>query len=216
MVLKTWMAIAGATTSAALLSSALPAQAVSFTLGGQGCATSTCVDFAEAGYSVTGGSVIAPATSVTDEYLTPGTDSGTEGSVESYNVLSTGSSPDGVTPYLEITGLTNTFEMFWGSVDTYNQVEFFSGGSSTGSVDGSQVASVFSPGLIPNTMGNFNFDTYISFEGEFDSVRLSTAGVAFEAATAQKDVPEPTAVLGLAAIGLLGGGLLKRGQQLVG
>ena len=48
---------------------------------------------------------------------------------------------------------------------------------------------------------NFQFDQYVRFTGMFDSVELSSDGVAFEVATAAA-VPQP-GMLGLMGLGLV-------------
>lgn len=165
-------------------------------------------------------------------------------SVKSYSVTSQVDQPlgSGANTAIEVTDLDGSFEFFWGSVDSHNIVEFFNtsvdainpfftftGGDLAAAINGGGLFSVpggTGPDGALNNQGNFDFDAYVSFTSEgindfFDKVVLSTApksdglgnGIAFEVAAAAA-VPEPASILGLAAVGLLGGGsLLKRKGQ---
>ncbi|HEY5755903.1 MAG TPA: PEP-CTERM sorting domain-containing protein [Steroidobacter sp.] len=106
------------------------------------------------------------------------------------------------------------FGLYWGSMDDYNTLNFFSGGSLVGSIKGSDViaqgvalGNQTAPGS--NRYVNFFFDT------TFDRIDFATTNFAFESdnhAFAKTSVPEP-ATLGLFGIGLLGAGLARRRRK---
>lgn len=228
MSIKNLSTIAGLAAGAAMVLSAGTAQAVSFSILGYECPTTTCVDLGAGGYDVTGGAVLSGT--FPNKALTPGSNNKVAPDlindaykVTSYNVVSRKDEPvAGAINPIYVTGLGGAFDFFWGSVDTYNIIEFFHSGTSVGTFTGSDIAA-FVSGLTgntitPNNVGNYHFDAYVLFEGMFDSAKLSVhetlgTGVAFEVAT-KTAVPEPTAVLGLVAVGLLSGGsMLKRKSQ---
>lgn len=177
---------------------------------GEAC-PGTCVDLASSGLDATGGGIVDPAASVDGQYKTPGEDTGNSGNVASYNVTSSLNSPEGATIAIEVTGLDNFFDFYWGSVDSYNILTFWSGdiGTSTSfSYDGDDLVSDLGLG---GSGPNYNFDRYVSFTGNGDFsfsalVLSSTNGVAFELA---RSVPAPGA-LGLLGVGLLGLGFAGR------
>lgn len=167
-LLSTSLSLIGTAAAVALTASASQAAALSFggitgtadlfTVGG------TYSSLQDAGYSATGIEV-DPAKSSTNKYLTPGADTvfsqdtkfqnpSTPG-VRSYSVASTGDKPDGVTSEIEITGLTGALSFLWGSVDTYNTINFFDGGTNVGSLTGTTLATALGS-FTANTAGNYN------------------------------------------------------------
>ncbi|MEM6434316.1 MAG: PEP-CTERM sorting domain-containing protein [Cyanobacteria bacterium P01_D01_bin.115] len=217
----------GLVAGAAVTMSVAPAHAVSFTVTGHECPTALCTDLASAGYTVDEGLVTSG--SIKNSTLTPGTDDKTSvdsvddsSSVVSYNVASIGTQPVGVTNLIEVSGLDGMFEFFWGSVDTFNVIEFFDGGVSVGIFDGTDIAEAVGLSTSDaNAQGNYHFDAFVNFAGVFDSVKLSNQVtgdasketlIAFEVAAAS--VPEPASLLGLAAFGLVSAGsLMNRKKQ---
>lgn len=189
----------------------------------------TCYDLATAGYAITGISsvsqpwstglsvgVVAPAAFVSGKYKTPGYDSLAAGeisnaqfhAVKSYNVTSSKDYPGGaINPDL-VTGLDNRFSFYWGSIDNYNNIDFYSGTTKVASLNGNDIVTLLGLEPVSTTTGhNYGTDGYFSFTGganyHFDSVVLSSKnGVAFEYAA----VPEPStlALFGLGLVGLAG------------
>jgi hypothetical protein len=99
--------------------------------------------------------------------------------------------------------LSCTFDFYWGSIDSYNIVDFYLGNAFvtyTGT-------DAFLASGASGSANNFGTDGYFSFVGDVDKVVLSsTNGMAFEVAGA---VPEPgTSVL--PSLGLAGLGAARR------
>lgn len=188
-------------------------------LGGEACIAPTCTDFATAGYTVQGGAVLDE--SEPNVALKPGSDTGNEGAVSSFNVTSSIDNPAGATDSMMVSNLDSSFGFYWGSVDSYNGVSFNFGDESIYEFSGEYLAELLETGTSPNygTDQYVNFlagprkggsawgeDDWVADGNTFDSVTFySFGGVAFEVAAAPVAVPEP------AAIGLLGLGLLSLG-----
>lgn len=192
---------------------------------GEECIATTCTDLASAGYSdVQGGPVLYE--SEPNVALKPGSDTGNEGAVSSFNVKSSIDNPAGATDPMMVSNLDSSFGFYWGSVDSYNVVSFNFGLESIYEFSGEHLAELLGTGTSPN----YGTDQYVNFlagprkggsawgEGDwvadgntFDSVTFynSPGGVAFEVAAAPVAVPEPAAI-GLMGLGLLSLGLARR------
>ncbi len=115
-------------------------------------------------------------------------------------------------------GLVDYFGLYWGSIDKYNSVEFKKGGTSLVTFGGQQIADlVKSTYNLPTSQyanwhskyTNVYVDFFASTDAQlFDTVILSSTGVAFEsdnhAYRSVKPVPVPGMALGvIAAAGAL-------------
>jgi hypothetical protein len=109
-------------------------------------------------------------------------------------------------------GMHHYLGMLWGSVDTFNRLEFFSGATSLGFLTGSNIVAAANgdQGVMGTYYANITSDL------AFDRVVASSSDYAFEfdnvaydTSSTPNGVPEPAA-LGLLGLGLLGTGFVRR------
>jgi hypothetical protein len=119
-------------------------------------------------------------------------------------------SPQSIT-VTNLIGTYNYFGLWWGSVDTYNRLDFYLTGSTA------PVASIYGTdipipgGVLYGDQTNHATNLYVNFLGLplFDSFKMTSTQYAFEVdniALGNVSVPEPTTMLllGLGLIGLAG------------
>ena len=104
-------------------------------------------------------------------------------------------------------GSYNYFGLYWGSLDTYNSISFYNGGSLVGTYGGAQIF----PLLANGGQGDWASNRYVNFfftAGDvFDHIVLTSTNYAFESdnhAFGNIKVPEPgsLAMFGFALLGL--------------
>lgn len=144
-----------------------------------------------------------------------------QGSVLDHSVPGMSAQPAGdTTPYLSVAypdergietftaaaGTTyNYFGLYWGSIDTYNNIRFYSDGQLLAQVSGLnliQQSSLFGNQTSPLTNRYVNF---LFTDKTFDKVEFNTVGYAFESDNhAYANVPEPgtLALMGAAITGI--------------
>jgi hypothetical protein len=101
----------------------------------------------------------------------------------------------------------NYFGLFWGSIDSYNVISFFSGDTYVASFSGSDLPSLTASG----DQTEWSSNRYINFDfgpSSFNTVKFISSGFAFESdnhAYRNASVPEPMnmALMGLGLCGLL-------------
>jgi len=108
-------------------------------------------------------------------------------------------------------GFYSYFGIWWGSMDTYNTLEFYNGNTLVASVTGSEVANPSANGN--QTFGGTNRYVNIFFNWnteKFDNFIMKSTQYAFEADNIALATPEPVSML-LFGTGLLGvGGYIRR------
>lgn len=182
---------------------AAPAQAALFSLSAAGVQTTTVAnatvvdfnDYSTSGYASAAGQYLIVQGNLSGKYAAPKDDTTPFLSVP--NPVANGQAT------FELGTLASYFGLYWGSMDSYNTLEFLRDGAVVASFTGSQITAVADGNQAAdrtNRYVNFTFgaDQY------FNAVRLKSNGFAFESDNhAFVAVPAPAAV-GLLGLGLLG------------
>lgn len=108
-----------------------------------------------------------------------------------------------------------TFTMLWGSIDSYNTIQFLSGNTVVGSKTGTDVINQFALGGSPSNYEKVGLFTFGFDQGEtFDTVRFLSSQAAFEFALAPAPAPVPLPAAGwLLAVGVAGLGAAARKRK---
>ncbi|MBG1263307.1 PEP-CTERM sorting domain-containing protein [Nostoc commune] len=111
------------------------------------------------------------------------------------------------------------FGLYWGSIDTYNFVDVYSGGKLLKTFSGADVPGAPANGTQSGSVNNVYVNLLADKGESFDKVVLRSTGLAFETDNHSyrlASVPEPTATLGLLAFGVMSAGsFVKRKSKLV-
>ena len=164
-------------------------------------------------YSATTGIVIG---SVDGEYATPFGDTSYYLTVAPSGLQNIKGSGDETITFAKS---IDYFGLYWGSVDTYNYVDVYSGGKLLKTFSGADVPGAPANGTQSGSANNV-YVNLLADKGEtFDKVVLRSTGLAFETDNHSyrlASVPEPTAILGLLAFGVVSAGsFMKRRSKLV-
>ena len=220
--------------TAVFFMSANPAGAVSLTIGnstsvtGEGQKTNTpgtkTIDFNSGtatdpnGFATYSGSNGIVEGSVTNQYAAPLGDNSyylTVAPSDNQNIPGSGNET------ISFANPIDYFGFYWGSIDAYNYVSVYSGSKLITTFNGTDVLGASADGnqtiATNNVYVNLLADTS---KGEtFDKIVFSSTGLAFETDNHSyrlASVPEPTAILGLLAFGVVSAGsFMKRRSKLV-
>jgi hypothetical protein len=111
----------------------------------------------------------------------------------------------------------DSFTILWGSIDSYNTIEFFSGAASLMAFTGSQIVDMYDlGGLAGANLSNYEQVALLRFsdfgQGGLTSVKFTSPQAAFEFALAPQPIPLPASALLL--FGALGGlGVISRQRK---
>ncbi len=117
---------------------------------------------------------------------------------------------------LNFTQSLDYFGLYWGSVDAYNSIDFYSGNKLLKTFTGKDVPGTNAAGDQHNTPDNVFVNFFADKNEMFDKIVLKSTAPAFESdnhAYRVASVPESSSMLGILAFGALGAGsFLKRKQ----
>jgi hypothetical protein len=114
-------------------------------------------------------------------------------------------------------GSYNYFGLYWGSLDLYNSIHFYDGGSLIGSYSGADIFSLMANGGQSSWASN-RYVNFLFTEGDlFDRIVLVSTNWAFESdnhafGNVTTSVPEPGTVA-MFGLGLIGLGMMARRRQ---
>ena len=170
----------------------------------------TTVDFNDG----TIGAYIATALA---EYTIFSTQSGTNQSAPpagvNSNYLSVPNPIQSGTAEFGLGGNYDYFGLFWGSVDSYNTLSFWSAGTQVVSFTGSQITPLLANGNQTSDLSNRYVNFFFNGGVTFDTVRLKSTNYAFETDNHSFGVvPEPS-IIALFGLGLLGLGFASRKKK---
>jgi hypothetical protein len=187
-----------------------PASAISFSTGGMpilgkgevsALSGVTTVDFdnsTPAGITYTGGGIVSGTT--VGQHAAPWAD-GT-------NYLTLGGEGESSPVTIALSSLQSYFGMYWGSIDTYNDIAFYRGSNLLRSINGAEVRNPADGNQGPDGSAYVNFfaagpDDY------FDTIVLSSTQAAFESDNHafSAAIPTPALLPGLIGLGL---GVLRK------
>jgi hypothetical protein len=161
--------------------------------------TLPATDFITDPYSDSGNFILSTTGSIPDVQASPWGNS-----TSAYSVLNSGGGPDPSTATYNMAADTTTFSFLWGSPDSYNTVDFYSGADGTGMLEGSYTgtSSGISPPATPGS--GFDFVSFAATGGTIGSVELldySTAAFEYSDVSA---TPLPNALpLFVGGLGLM-------------
>ena len=114
-------------------------------------------------------------------------------------------------------GSYNYFGLYWGSLDLYNSIHFYDGGSLVGSYSGADIFSLMANGGQSSWASN-RYVNFLFTEGDlFNRIVLVSTNWAFESdnhafGNVTTSVPEP-GTLAMFGLGLIGLGMMARRRQ---
>lgn len=111
----------------------------------------------------------------------------------------------------------NYFGLYWGSLDTYNSISFYNGGSFIGGFDGDDIFPLLANGGQTSWASNRYVNFFFTGSSLFDRIVLTSTNYAFESdnhafGNIRKSVPEPT-TMALFGLGLMGLGATARRRK---
>ena len=177
--------------------SALSAQAATVSIIGENTTVMPTTTFIMPPASSVGNFIQSTTTTVPNVQKSPF--EGTSSAGSAYSVVGSGSGFGSAT--YNMTGGTTAFTFLWGSPDTYNTLDFFSGANGTGSVLGTFTGA----SLALATLGSgFDVVSFMATGGTIGSFRMTDTTAAFEyAGVSPIPLPPAAALFGTALLGMM-------------